>query len=134
MKVMVDNARVLLAQFARSDWRELHVHTPDGEIFIARAGGGANPMLRPAAGEAALPPVAADAALVTIAAPHVATVAWILAPGSPVGVGTVVARLDLLGETVEVSSAGAGVVAARHVADGDFVEYDAPLLAISPAS
>ena len=82
----------------------------------------------------ALSTAATDAARVTIAAPHVATVAWILAPGTPVGAGTVVARLDLLGETVEVSSAGAGVVTERYIADGDFVEFETPLLAISPAS
>ena len=134
MKVMIDNARVLLGQFARSDWREMHVRTPDGEIFIARPGAGPNPMLAPTAGDAAASTAATDAARVTIAAPHVATVAWILAPGTPVGAGTVVARLDLLGETVEVSSAGAGVVTERYIADGDFVEFETPLLAISPAS
>lgn len=134
MKVMIDNARVLLGHFVRSDWREMHVRTPDGEIFIARHGGGANPMLGSVAGDAAASTAAMDAARVTIAAPHVATVAWIIAPGTPVGDGTVVARLDLLGETVEVSTARAGVVTECHVADGDFVEFEAPLLAISPAS
>lgn len=131
MKHMIDNARVLLAQLVRSDWRELHVRTPDGEIFIARDGGGPNPM-RQAAGAAA--PLADDANLLTVAAPHVADVAWLLPVGATVAAGGVVARLDLLGETVEVSAGEAGTVARWFATVGDCVEYDAPLVGIARAS
>lgn len=134
MKVMIDNARVLLAHFAQSDWRELHVRTPDGEIFIARPGGGPNRILQRAGTPAAGPVAAADARCVSVSAPHVGTVAWIEEPGTAVGAGAVVARLDLLGDCVEVACSVAGVVAARLAAEGDFVEFDAPLVTINPAS
>jgi hypothetical protein len=131
MKYMVDNARALLAQFARSDWRELHVRTPDGEIFIARDGGGPNPMLLPAGGAA---PPADDANLLTVAAPHVADVAWLLPVGATVAAGGVVARLDLLGEPIDVRCDEGGVVAARFANDGDLVEFETPLVRVARGS
>ncbi|MDH4311207.1 MAG: hypothetical protein OEW57_06165 [Gammaproteobacteria bacterium] len=131
---LVNDARVLLAQLRRSRWSELHVRTPQGEVFIARPGAGPNPLRRVAASvvhEAAHPdPSAVDAADVVVCAPHVGTVLAVLPVRTRVEANAVVLRLVVLGEVIEVRSPHAGVVDAIFAADGAFVEYESPLFSL----
>lgn len=132
---LVNDARVLLAQLLRSQWGELHVRTPHGEIFIGRPGAGPNPM-RGAASAAGHPPVSqgstsALAARVAVRAPHVGTVRAVLPAGTSVEAGTVVVRLAVLGEETEIRSAHAGIVADVFAVDGEFVEYESPLFSLA---
>jgi biotin carboxyl carrier protein len=127
VRSLVNDARVLLAQLRRSQWGELHVRTPQGEIFIARHGGGPNPMRR----------VATDAAESTapeaghvVRAPHVGTVLAALPVRTAVAIDMIVCRLAVLGEVIEVSSPHAGVVGEVFVMEGALVEYESPLVTV----
>ena len=117
---MVDDARVLLAELARSPYADLHVRTAAGEIFLAKPHGRANPLR-----------ARDDRPRVTITAPHVATVVSVAAPGSAIAAGDVVARLEVLDEIIEVASEDAGVVAEVLASAGDLVDFDAVLLTLS---
>src|SRR5882757_2015321 len=117
----------LLRRFAGADWRDLYVRTAHYTLFIAKAGGAPNPMLRAAAKSSA---VAEQSAEYTIAAPHVGTVASIAQVGEEIEYGSSVIRLALLGETVEVRSEHAGVVTDVLAQPGDLVQYDTSLLRI----
>ncbi len=135
VRSVVNDARVLLGLLQRSQWGDLHVRTPNGEIFIARHGGGPNPIfLRDVATQAnAAPGAEPEAGAITgrmIRAPHVASVIEILAAQSEVEVGTVICRLGVLGEIVEVVSPHSGVVGELLAAHGTLVEYDTPLVTI----
>jgi acetyl-CoA carboxylase biotin carboxyl carrier protein len=118
----------LLRRFADADWRDLYVRTARYTLFIAKAGGGPNPMLRPAGQSEA---VARQSLGYTIAAPHVGTVASIAPVGEEVESGSSVIRLAVLGETVEVRSEHAGIVTDLLAQPGDLVQYDTPLLRIA---
>ena len=117
---ILNDARVLLAELARSPYADIHVRTAAGEMFLAKPHGGANPMR-----------ASDDRPRVTITAPHVATVISLAAPGSAMAAGAVVARLAVLDETIEVASEDAGFVAEVLASAGDLVDFDAPLLTIS---
>jgi biotin carboxyl carrier protein len=66
----------------------------------------------------------------TIRAPDVASVIEVLLAQCEVEVGTVICRLEVPGETVEVASPRSGVVGALFAAAGAFVEYHSPLVTI----
>lgn len=134
VRSLVNDARVLLAQLRRSHWSELHVRTPQGEVFIARPGAGPNPLRRVAASvanQAAHPdPTAVDTADVVVCAPHVGTVRAALPTRTRVEANAVVLRLLVLGEVIEVKSPHAGVIGEIFAADGAFVEYESPLFSL----
>ncbi len=134
VRSLVNDARVLLAQLRRSHWNELHVRTPQGEVFIARPGARPNPMRRVESSVthlAANPdPLAAATAGVVVCAPHVGTVVEVLPARARVEANAVVLRLVVLGEVIEVQSPHAGVVGEIFVADGAFVEYESPLFSL----
>jgi biotin carboxyl carrier protein len=135
VRPLVNDARVLLGLLQRSQWGDLHVRTPDGEIFIARHGAGANPMLLPGvanrhAGATHSGPETGPIMSRVIRAPHVASVIEVLPAQSEVAVGTVICRLGVLGEIVEVASPHSGVIGELLAALGTLVEYDSPLVTI----
>jgi biotin carboxyl carrier protein len=131
---LVNDARVLLAQLGSSQWSELHVRTPQGEIFIGRPGARPNPMRVAGSGAASeftdSGPQPARAAEALVRAPHVGTVGAVLPAGSRVEANAVVLRLLVLGEETEVRSPHAGVVGEILAGAGAFVEYDSPLFSL----
>lgn len=132
VRTLVNDARVLLGQLQRSRWGELHVRTPQGEIFIARHGGSPNPM-RPAASSecaAGTEPAAPKLPGLVVRAPHVATVLAVMPERTLVEADTVVCRLGVLGQVIEVHSPHAGVIAEVIAVDGALVEYESPLFTV----
>jgi biotin carboxyl carrier protein len=131
MSHMVDDARVLLALLTNSQWRALHVRTQAGEIFIARPGGAPDPIRDVTAARHAPAPAEVDrSSLLTVTAPHVGTIVSTVAADTTVQSGQVIARLELLGEFIDIVSPHPGLVEAVFVRGGAFVEHDTPLLSI----
>jgi acetyl-CoA carboxylase biotin carboxyl carrier protein len=130
----VQDARALLKAMKSGDWQELHLVSGDTEIFVARSGGGANPMISPPQQG----PVAATAAVqpapdteTIIAAPHVATLVDLLDVGSRVAAGEKVATLHVLDDAQDVEAPVAGVIASHKAQPGILVEYGDELLMIA---
>lgn len=131
----VSNARALLRLFEQSGSRDMHVRLGTYEMFVARQDGGANPMLMAAAAE---PVIALDSEVpaptahaeppLTIVAPHIASLVSSLPVGSAVGPGTKVARIEVLGEHIDLEAERAGFVEAVFVEEGQLVQFDAPIL------
>jgi acetyl-CoA carboxylase biotin carboxyl carrier protein len=119
----VDDARALIDALLASEYQELHVRGEGFEIFLARAGGGPNPML---AGVEEVPAQAAEPGL-SITAPHVATIAWVAAEGTVLAAGDVLARLEVLGEESELLALQAGRVVRILARPGQLVEYGEPI-------
>lgn len=135
----IDDLRALMGSFLEGDWAETHVIDARGEIFIARAGGGPNPLLGELCEDAY---ETADAgadpgvtgALRDIAAPHVATLVSVLAAGAPVAAGEELARFSVLDEAESFLSPAAGVVAEVCVAPGVLVEHGTILVRLREES
>lgn len=124
----IDDLRALMGSFLEGDWTETHVIDARGEIFIARDGGGPNPLLgeeyeeeHEGADEGA--GAGGTGALRDIAAPHVATLVSALAVGDRVVAGAELARLSVLDEAEPFLSPAAGVVAEVCVSPGALVEH-----------
>lgn len=128
MSALIDNSRALLRRFEAMDCRDLLIRDGDFTLFIARDDGSANPLL---AAEPVSQAADAPAADYWIAAPHLGTFVSALSPGSPVEIGTIVAKLALLDEIVEISADRAGTVAAVAAGEGELIEYDMPLVALA---
>ncbi|WP_411338745.1 acetyl-CoA carboxylase biotin carboxyl carrier protein subunit [Sphingopyxis sp. J-6] len=129
MSSTIEEVRALLASFTASPWRDLHFRSGGWSLFMAKADGGANPMLA-RAGQAV---AAAVAALRDVTAPHLGIFSARVAPGAEVEAGTVIGQVDKLGEATDIVSETAGRVAAILPSDGDLVEYGAPLVRIESA-
>lgn len=129
VRSLVNDARVLLEQLRRSPWGELHVRTPQGEIFIARHGAGSNP-LRPLADLSAGAGAAAVPAGVVVRAPHVGTVLAALPAQTWIEARAVVCRLAVLGEVIEIVSPEEGVLGEVFVVAGELVECESPLFTL----
>lgn len=124
----INDARALLREFARSQWQELYLVNDGLEIFIARQGGGANPMTTAAAPAPAPRPEAVNK--VQLSTPHVATLLTCAAEGAALKAGDVAATLELLDETVDVLAPVAGRVSLVSAASGSLLEFGAPILVI----
>lgn len=119
----INDARVMLQAVLASGCREMFVRTGDIEIFIARESGRLNPLL-------SAPPVPSTTASLaerTIAAPHVATLAFIAAEGARLSAGDRMAVLQVLGDDTEVIAPTAGVVGTHLAKAGDLLEYGMPI-------
>ena len=100
------------------------------EIFIARDGGRSNPMRAESSAplqESAEPATRLEA----VAAPHVATVAWLAQAGALVAAGDIVARIEVLEESEDVPAPVPGQVAEAVAQIGALVEYGETLLRIA---
>ncbi len=124
MSSTIEEVRALLVSFTASPWRDLHVRSGGWSLFMAKADGGANPMLARAGAAVA----AVVAALREVTAPHLGIFSARVTPGAVVDVGTVIGQVDKLGEATDVVSDVAGRIAAVLPNDGDMVEYGAPLV------
>lgn len=135
----IDDLRALMGSFLEGDWTETHVIDARGEIFIAREGGGPNPLLAAeyeaaydGADEGADP--GASGTLRDIAAPHVATLVTVLAAGDRVAAGAELARLSVLDEEEPFLAPAAGVVAEVCVSPGALVEHGTILVRLREIS
>ena len=128
----VDDLRALMTCFRDGDWTETHVIDSRGEIFIAREGGGPNPLR----GEIAdgydaperLTDVPAAGALRDLVAPHVATLVSIVERGAQVTAGAELARLSVLDEEEAFLAPSDGEVAEVCAAPGALVEHGTILI------
>lgn len=131
----INDARALLGTLLASDWREIHVISGGTEIFLARPGGGANPMLAaPAAPHPAAPETIAPARERAVKAPHVATLVDVLRVGTAVAAGDAVATLRVLDEQEVVAAPVAGTLYRIDAEVGVLLDYGAPLLVIAEAA
>ena len=134
----VDDLRALMRSFLDGDWSETHVIEARGEIFIAREGGGPNPLLGEIAdgSDRADYPGSAPASVVLrdIAAPHVATLVSIVAAGEQVAAGAELARLSVLDEEETLLAPVAGEVAEVFAALGALVEHGTTLIRLRESS
>jgi acetyl-CoA carboxylase biotin carboxyl carrier protein len=115
---------LLLEEFAGSEFRDIYLRTSRYELFVAKPGGAANPLL-----DQTTPDAGSNHQI--LQAPHVATVVSSLASGVRVTRNTPVMVLELLGELLELPSGVDGVIDAVLVEPGSFVEYETPLIRIA---
>jgi acetyl-CoA carboxylase biotin carboxyl carrier protein len=120
--IVLENVRALLAAFARSPWRDLHLRTELAEVFIAKTNGGANPMVAQQADQHNVK---------TVRAPHIASMLSVLPNGTKIAAGDVVATIELLGAPIEIVSADAGTILSAEGFPGGLVEYDQPLVTLA---
>lgn len=124
----INNARALLEAMVAGGWEQVCITGPEGDYFLARDAGTANPLLSP--GEAPVQPVVESTPL-AVSAPHVGTVTWLTPVGQTVAEGAVVARLAVLDEEIEVLAASAGTVADHCVKIDDLAQFGTPLLVLA---
>ena len=118
------DAAALFDLFVRSDWSSIHVADGTIELFASRTAGQRNPMLGEAAADEPTPETG------TLTAPHVGTLAELVAVGSAVAEGARYGTIEILGERSDLVATQSGRVL-RHIGRaGDLVEYDQPLVAI----
>lgn len=125
---ILNEARAMLLQFAKSPLKDLYLRTDAVTMFMARAQGGANPMR--GAKDA---PLAAASPTVPVVAPHLGLFMPSVSVGDHVSAGGVLGTLDVLGRQTDVVSDGAGVVAAIHFAANDLVEFGETLVDVALA-
>lgn len=128
-KAAINDARALLDALLASDWRDVHVTSGGTEIFIARAGGGANPMR---ASAEPVVSVSGEAGMTsTVAAPHVATLVSVAQIGADLTQGDIAATIEVLGEEESILAPVSGRVAMVHVEKGGLIEFNMPILEIA---
>jgi len=131
----ITDVRALLDTFISSDWQELHVVSGEIEIFIARAGGGANPMrLGTAVGDTELPAAPATGAETSVMAQHVATLVHVLPVGTDLKAGDTVATIRVLDTEEAIPAPVAGRIMSLSADVGALVEYGMPILSIAQAA
>ncbi|MFW2830419.1 hypothetical protein [Sphingomonas sp. ID0503] len=131
----IDDARALLAEFVAHDWQELYVSSEDTEIFVARDGGGRNPMrAAPLPASVELPASVAPGTQVSLQAPHVGTVQELAAVGTSVAKGDRVAGLRVLDSVEDLEAPATGRIIRVDVSPGDLVEYRATILVVEEAA
>lgn len=114
-------AASFFAIFARSPWQTCHVRTGEMEIFVARDRSTPSPMT----GER---PAAIVEPALALRAQHLGTLASLVEIGTMLVPGQTYARLELLGETIELVAKDGGRVASHLLPVGALVEFDQPLV------
>ncbi|MGE4303207.1 MAG: hypothetical protein AB7E24_04135 [Novosphingobium sp.] len=132
----ITDARALLDTLLSSGWQELHLVSGNTEIFLARNGGGLNPMRAcgPVTGDVPLPASTDDRPETVVKAPHVATLVDALPAGTAVIAGQKVATLRVLDESEAIEAPVSGTISGHGAAAGDLVDYGAPLVSIRVAA
>lgn len=138
MTDIITDTRALLRLFRQSGYADIHLRSGDYELFVATPGGGANPLHAPVVVEAApVPlsalPVEAAKAEQLVSAPHIASFLSALAVGSAVTAGDAVARIELLGEPIDLCADQPGLVTEVLAEPGALIEYAAPLVRLLAA-
>lgn len=138
MTDIITDTRALLRLFRQSGYADIHLRSGDYELFVATPGGGANPLHAPVAMEvtpATSSAVTVDAAKAEqlVSAPHIASFVSALAVGSAVAAGDTVARIELLGEPIDLYADQPGLVTEVLAEPGALIEYAAPLVRLLAA-
>jgi acetyl-CoA carboxylase biotin carboxyl carrier protein len=118
--------RALLMQFEKSGLKDMYVRSNDWTVFMAQPGGAANPMQ-------AAQVLAGPDNLAVSRAPHLGLFEPFCAVGDYVSAGQVIASVDVLGRKTEITSVGAGRVAAVNFVAKDLVEFGEVVAEISAA-
>ncbi len=130
----IDDARALLDTLLTSGWQQLHVASGDTEIFLARDGGGSNPMRAVAAAPVVAVPAAQDGPETAVPVPHVATFEQALAVGTEVVAGQTVATVRVLDAQEDITAPVSGTIVRVDAVPGALLEYGATLLSIAAAA
>ncbi|MFN3817712.1 hypothetical protein [Blastomonas sp.] len=130
MSTLVSDTRALMRMFVQSSYRDLYVRSGDVSVFIARDGGGANPMIATARIAPAADGVTHIATTWQLTAPHVATLIWTAAEGDVVEHGTTIARIALLDEEIALTADAAGTVQAAQALPGALIEFGDVILTV----
>lgn len=138
MTDIITDTRALLRLFRQSGYADIHLRSGDYELFVARPNGGANPLHAPVAAEVVHAPPAADPAEAAkaeqlVSAPHIASFVSALPVGSAVAAGDMIARIELLGEPIDLCADRAGLVTDVLAEPGALIEYAAPLVRLLAA-
>ena len=157
----LQDLEALIAQFGQSDWRELHLHAGDLELFLSKDSGSRAPETRASAPAGAV--AAAAPAPVPVSAPAPAAAAgradvpdgWIVvkapslgtfyrapkpgaAPfvesGSTVDADSELCLIEVMKLFTTLRAGATGVIREIYVSDGDLVEYDQPLFLVEPGA
>ncbi|MES2492902.1 MAG: acetyl-CoA carboxylase biotin carboxyl carrier protein subunit [Pseudomonadota bacterium] len=131
MQSLISELRAMLLQFERSPLKDLYFRRGDCAVFLARPGGGANPLLAAEAVEAAVSPALPPVAL---RAPHLGLFQPACAVGETVAAGAVLGTIDVLGRCTEVRAEVAGRIAGVLAAANDLVEYGDALIELETAA
>lgn len=137
MTDIVNDTRALLRLFSKSGYGDLHLRSGDYELFVAKPNGGVNPLHAPIAeapstGQPAAPNQATGVEQI-VTAPHIASFVSALDVGSAVSAGDPVARIELLGEPIDLHAEQAGMVMDVLARPGALIEYATPLLRLLAA-
>ena len=119
----LNDARVLLDTLVSQGWQSAVVRVGNSEFLLSRDALLERDIPADAVGEAAAAPLAASPQLQTVSAPHVGTLVEIVAVGSTVARGEMVAVLTVLEERVEIFAPESGRVIGHKVEPGALVEY-----------
>ncbi|OFX03698.1 MAG: hypothetical protein A3E78_16560 [Alphaproteobacteria bacterium RIFCSPHIGHO2_12_FULL_63_12] len=123
---LVTEARVLLHQFLKTDYKALRASTPTIEIFFSR-----DAAFRADMQEAAVRGTDVGAAEpIETPAPHLGTIAALAANGETIAAGGVCGRIRVLDDEFDLTSEQAGIVIDRRADIGDLVEYGQPVLVL----
>lgn len=132
METLIREMRAMLLQFKHSPLKDLYFRRGDWAVFLARPGGGANPML---ATEDTAPTVAAaPAPRVLLSAPHLGLFEPACAAGDTVAAGALLGTIDVLGRRTDVLAQVSGRIAQVLVPANDLVEYGATLIEMETAA
>jgi biotin carboxyl carrier protein len=128
----ISEIRALLLQFEKSGLKDFYLRTGDWRVFMARPGGGANPIAQarilPAAAMEATAPQS-----IPVTAPHLGLFEPACSAGDRLAEGALVARIDVLGRKTDVRAGRAGTVSSVGFAANDLVEYGETLVVIAAA-
>lgn len=127
---LVTEARVLLHQFLKTDYKALRASTPTIEVFFSRAPEFRADLTNESVGNAE---DGAAADRVETPAPHLGTIIALPPIGEAVAAGGVCGRIRVLDDEFDLTSEQAGVVIGRRANVGDLVEYGQPLLVLRKA-
>ncbi|WP_068076691.1 hypothetical protein [Novosphingobium lentum] len=130
----VHEIRALLMQFVHSPLKHLYVRSDAMTVFMARPGGGDNPMRQTTAAPHAAAVAGLAPALVSVKAPHLGLFLASLAVGDLVDHGGLIGTIDVLGRKTEILSDRAGHIAAIHFAANQLVEFGETLVEIAVAA
>jgi biotin carboxyl carrier protein len=116
----INNARALLRDFLRSDWKSCHLTTDDLELFFSR-----DPAIRaPHATSPVAQATTVEAQVIaTLTAPHLGTLVDLVSPGVVLAPGDRYGRIAVLDAERDLIADVGGTVLHHRFAAGDLVEF-----------
>ena len=148
--ISVSDLEALIAQFDRSDWRELHLQAGGIDLYLSKDPGLRSPSTARTALAGHAPPLAAATPItaatatppgwITVRAPSLGTfyrapkpgASPFVEPGDRVAVDAEVCLLEVMKLFTTVRSGVAGTIREVYAQDGELVEFDQPLFLVEP--